>query len=86
MGIECPRCGSIKTVAKATGKMFCENCAYSWRPYKHRGKKMKPIGDGIIYPKRRVMPGAKTTTVGDGIIWPKKRVKKTRRKRSIFGI
>ena len=86
MGIKCPKCGSTNTIATGVGKMFCRNCSRAWKPYKHRGKKMKTIGDGFITPKRKVMPGAKTKLVGDDFITPKKRVKKKRKKKeNIFG-
>jgi len=80
MGKKCPRCKSTNTYAHAPREMYCENCGHEWKPYKHSGKKMKVIGDGVVYPRKRVMPGAKTRTIGDGILFPKRRVKKTRRK------
>ena len=58
--------------------MFCKNCSHQWTPYKHRGAKMKVVGDGIIYPKRKIIPKAKTKVVGDGILTPKRRVKKNK--------
>ena len=80
MGIKCPKCKSINT-ERNNFEMICNNCAHSWKPYKHRGKKMKRIGDGIVFPKKRIMPGAKTKTIGDGILFPKKRIKKTKKKK-----
>ncbi|MBN2331288.1 MAG: hypothetical protein JXC85_05735 [Candidatus Aenigmarchaeota archaeon] len=80
MGIKCPRCKSSQTQASEPGKMFCRSCSYSWKPYKHRGKKMRTIGDGLIFPRKKVMPGARTQTIGDGLIFPKKRVKKPKKK------
>jgi hypothetical protein len=87
MGIKCPKCNHSDTRSSEPGRMHCHYCGHSWKPYKHRGKRIKVIGDGILYPIRRVIPGAKTKVIGDGIIFPKKRVKKVRSRRtSIFGI
>jgi len=85
MGIKCPKCKKSNTKAISPGKMICDNCSHSWKPYAHRGKKMKVVGDGIITTKRRVMPGSKTRVIGDGIITRKVRVKKVKRKKSLFG-
>lgn len=41
---------------------------------------MRTIGDGLIFPRKKVMPGARTQTIGDGLIFPKKRVKKPKKK------
>lgn len=79
MAKKCPRCGSLKTEASAPRKMFCKECGHEWIPYKHSGKKMKIVGDGILSPRKRIMPGAKTRTIGDGILLPKKRVNKVRK-------
>jgi hypothetical protein len=84
MGIKCPKCNSTNTKALKPGKMLCHSCAYSWKPYKHRGKLMKAVGDDILFPRKRIMPGAKTETIGDGILFPKVRVKKKRRKKAWF--
>lgn len=84
MGTKCPKCKSTNTEAEQPGVMYCNNCSHSWKPYKHRGKKMKTVGDGILTTRKKVMPGAKTERIGDGILFPKKRVKKTRRKRGFF--
>jgi len=84
MGIKCPKCNSVDTASVEVEKMHCKNCAYSWKPYKHRGKKMKMIGDGLLTTRRKIMPGSKTRVVGDGILFPKKRVKKVRRKKESF--
>ena len=77
--IKCPRCKSANTISTEVGKMYCINCAHSWKPYKHRGKRMKVVGDGILTAKKRVMPGSKSETIGDGILFAKKRVRKTRK-------
>lgn len=78
MGIKCPKCKSTDTTSTDVGRMHCRNCAHSWKPYKHRGKKMKVVGDGITTRIKTVMPGSKTETIGDGIIFPIKRVKKSK--------
>ncbi len=85
MGIKCPKCSSIDTVSIEVGTMHCKDCAHSWRPYKHRGKKMKVVGDGILTTRKRVMPGSKTETIGDGFFFAKKRVKKTKKDKGIWG-
>ena len=76
MGKKCPKCGSSDTFASGPNKMLCNFCAHSWRPYKHAGKKMKVVGDGIISERKRIMPGAKTERVGDSFVFPKKSKKK----------
>ncbi|VVB74689.1 Uncharacterised protein [Candidatus Tiddalikarchaeum anstoanum] len=81
MGIKCPKCKSTNTEKESPGVMSCKDCSHSWKPYKHRGKKFRTSGDGILTPIRKVMPGAKTRTIGDGILYPKKRVKKARKKK-----
>jgi len=86
MRIKCPKCKSSNTTSPESGNMHCRDCSYSWKPYKHRGKKMKTVGDGFITSKKKVMPGAKTEVIGDGIIFPKKRVKKSKkRQENLFG-
>ena len=79
MGIKCPKCKSTNTEASGPGRMLCNACAYSWKPYKHRGKKMVNVGDGIFSSRRKAMPGSKTEIVGDNV-FGKKRVKKKRKK------
>lgn len=83
--VSCPKCKSSNTVSYEPGKMHCRSCSHSWKPYKHRGKKMKMVGDGILTERKRVMPGAKTERVGDGFIFEKKRVKKKKRT-NFFGL
>ena len=85
MGIICLKCGSTNTISREPGKMWCRDCGREWTPYKHRGKKMKIVGDGILTTRRKVIPGAKTRVIGDDIITRKRRIKKTKVKRNIFG-
>ena len=80
MGRKCTKCKSTNTSSPEPGEMWCKSCGHSWRPYKHRGKKMKMVGDGILTERKRIMPGAKTERIGDDIITKKKRVKKKKKK------
>ena len=80
MGIKCPDCGSTNTESSEPGKMWCKNCGKEWKPYKHRGKKMRYEGEGIVYPRRKIMPGSKTKIVGSKILGNERRVKKVKQK------
>lgn len=85
--IKCPKkdCGSFNTYfSEDLDKMRCRDCGHKWKPYKHRGKKMKVVGDGFLFTRKRIMPGSKTMSVGDGILADKKRVKIRKRGKSIF--
>lgn len=73
---KCPKCEETNTEAYAPRKMFCKSCGHEWTPYKHSGKKMKIVGDGIFTQRKKFMPGAKTKVIGDGLFFPKKRIKK----------